>query len=285
MKFINGFDFYDALLRILSQIPEKSKSTLRDIALSLGDVKAIPAIREALEKEEYRVFKGKIVEAGESKELFKGFKTDYPLKKLAALQEDMSRRVCETDCFESSELIAGVDVSYRGDFAYAASVVLDSRFEVLDKAVLETRVHFPYIPGYLAFREAEPIKAVLKPLQDFDILIVNGHGVAHPRSFGLASHVGIELDKPTIGVAKRLLIGRRVSDNESAIEYRRRVIAASINRQGFKPIYVSVGNKISLESALRIVKGALLTGLPEPLRISHHLAISLKRGEAPPHPI
>ncbi|MBS7619682.1 endonuclease V [Candidatus Bathyarchaeota archaeon] len=275
-----GFDFYNALRDILNQIPEGEKASIRDLALSLGDIKAVPTIRTALDKEEFSGFKEKILETRKARGLFRGFVTDYPLKKLAMLQKEMATRVQQIDLYRSTEFIAGVDVSYEGEFAYAAAVVLNSQLEIVDQAVSKTRVNFPYIPAYLAFREAEPIKSVVRLLQHFDILIINGHGVAHPGGFGLACHVGVELDKPTIGVAKSLLTGKAktVSGDKSVIEHAGKVIGSVISRPGFKPLYVSVGNKISLESALSIVKNTLLDAyLPEPLRIPHLLATSLKR--------
>jgi len=277
---LKGFDFYSALLGLLNQIPEGEKASLRDLALSLGDVKAISAIRMALDKEEFSGFKEKILETRKSKGLFRGFVTVYPLKRLSMLQKEMSTRVQQIDCYRSTEFIAGVDVSYEGVYAYAAAVTMNRRFEIVDEAVSKTSVCFPYIPSYLAFREAEPIGLAVKALRNFDILIVNGHGVAHPRGFGLACHIGVELDKPTIGVAKSLLIGKtkKVSGDRLVIENEGKVIGSVINRERFKPLYVSVGNKVSLESASCIVENMLLNGyFPEPLRVSHILATTLKR--------
>ena len=185
------------------------------------------------------------------------------------------------------QLVAGVDVSLsRGaTFARAAIAVLNyASLELVDQALAEIPVPFPYIPGLLSFREMPVILAAFEKLQTKpDVFIVDGHGYAHPRRFGLACHLGVWLDKPAIGCGKSILIGdveplanprgsvARLRDGDKTIGF------AVRTREGVKPVYISIGHRIDPESAIRIVLncGRGLR-LPEPTRQAHNLA-SYKR--------
>jgi deoxyribonuclease V len=202
------------------------------------------------------------------------------LEILSREQLRLSKNVLVSHNSMCIELVAGVDVAYDHKYAYAASVVIDRDFNIIEKKMAKSLVNFPYIPGYLSYRELMPSKKAVDKLENFDVLFVNGHGIAHPRRFGLASHLGATLNKPTIGVAKRLLVGK-VEDEESEtprILLNGRVIGHKIKPSIGAPIYTSVGYRISLETCLRVVEDYTLDmRLPEPLRLAHKNANKFKR--------
>jgi len=272
-------DLYQTLRDLIDQIPAGMVSTPLDLARALGDVRASRAILEAIERGELRDAAGRIVsEPSSGVEVFRDFRTERPLNRLAELQREMSRRVVSEDRFTSTERIAGVDASYRGDTAYAACVVMDSGLRVIESASVAVGTRFPYIPGYLSFREAPAVETAANRVE-FDVLLVNGHGIAHPRGCGLASHVGLDLGIATIGVAKRRLVGRlgvAVGD-WAPLRYRERVVGARFKEGAHAPIYISVGHNISLKTSVEIVRKTMAGGrLPEPLRRAHQVADKLR---------
>jgi len=281
-----GFDFYGILQVLIAQIPDGMKTTVRDIAEALGDEMASGAVTESLKREEYEYAREKIVRRSNGRAtIFKNFRTNRPLERLADLQRKMSTRVVQTGRFESAELFAGVDVAYSGDHAYGACAVLDRNLRTVGIYETTMKVSFPYISGYLAFREGPVIEALAERAAHFDVLMVNGHGVAHPRGCGLASQVGVDLDRPTIGVASRLILGRVESpvNGWSPVNYRGRVVGAMLKRKGYSNVYVSVGHKISLETAVGIIQKTQVTGgTPRPLRVAHTRALEMKRADKPP---
>lgn len=178
-------------------------------------------------------------------------------------------------------LIAGVDASYHQGTILAATVLFEyPALEIVDQAVAEMPVDFPYIPGLLSFREAPAILAALGQLsRSPDVLIVDGHGLAHTRRFGLACHLGLWLDLPSIGCAKSILVGeleplgseagstaQLISDGE--------ILGVALRtRKDVNPVYLSIGHRVDLESAVQI-NLACNVGyrLPEPTRQAHILA-------------
>ena len=273
-------DFYQALRCLIDQIPQGWVSTPIDLADALGDRRASRAVSEALQREEFRDAAERVVKRPPPGfKVFRDFSTDRPLRRLLDLQRVMSDRVVQEDRLSGAELIAGVDAAYAGDKAYAACIILNGRFEVVDSASATVDVRFPYIPGYLSFREAPAVEAAAKRVSGFDVLLVNGHGVAHPRGCGLASHVGLDLEVPTIGVAKRRLWGTAGAPIEdwAPLLHGGRVIGAKLSIGGRRPIYVSVGHNISLETSIGIVRRMTTRGrLPEPLRKAHRAAEELR---------
>jgi deoxyribonuclease V len=179
--------------------------------------------------------------------------------------------------------IAGVDVGFpKGkEIARAAVVVLTyPALERVDQAVAEIPLTFPYVPGLLSFREIPAILASIAKLTTRpDALITDGHGLAHPRRFGLACHLGVLLDLPAIGCGKSLLVGEyhhlgEERGSTSELVDQEEVIGAAVRtRDRVKPIFVSVGHKVDLPSAVRVV---LTCGggyrLPEPTRWADRLA-------------
>ncbi len=144
-------------------------------------------------------------------------------------------------------------------------------------------IKFPYVPTFLSFREAEPIVETFSSLRKKpEVLLVDGHGIAHPREIGLASHVGVLLETPTIGVAKKILVGEynRHEDvgGASKILHKGRTVGFALNsRRNSKPIFVSPGHLVSLEKSLEVVKKCIKGHrLPEPLRLAHELSSKAK---------
>ena len=177
--------------------------------------------------------------------------------------------------------MAGVDVSVRGDRAIAAVVVLRlDDLEIVEVALERQRVPFPYVPGLLSFRECPSILAALKKLTiQPDLLLVDGQGIAHPRRFGLASHLGVLLDTATIGCAKSRYIGTHDQPDQEAGCYtdlfdgKELVGAVLRTRTDVKPLYISVGHKIDLPAALDLVLECCAGyRLPEPTRRAHQAA-------------
>jgi deoxyribonuclease V len=271
-------NFHEHLLRLLEQIPPGRSSTPMAIAEALGDPVAARAVNDAFEREHFTEFKTMIMESDpRSPGVFSDFISERPLEQLASFQMEQSEMVIPDDDFGSSDRIAGVDVSYQGDVAASACVVVDGDLEVIDAASTVIPVTFPYIPGYLMFREAPAIEAVTEHTSGFDVLMVNGHGIAHPRGCGLASYVGLRLNEPTIGVARTLLVGE-TEEGGHRVKYNGDEVAAEINRPGHPPFYVSSGHRISLTSCVEIVEGMAGAGhLPEPLRLAHLEASRLMR--------
>ncbi len=156
---------------------------------------------------------------------------------------------------------------------------------VVEQHVVRRAVRFPYVPGLLSFREAPAILAVLKKLRcKPDAFLFDGQGFAHPRRFGLACHVGLLIDRPSLGCAKSLLIGTHrapgvIRGSRSSIVHDGKCIGMAVRtRDRVKPIYVSVGHRLSLEASVEIT---LLAGngyrLPEPTRLADKLVAEAKR--------
>ncbi len=186
-------------------------------------------------------------------------------------------------------LVAGVDAAYhetRGVTRAAAALIRLPGLELVAHVACEVETRFPYVPGLFAFREAP---AVLKALAELspspDLILCDGHGLAHPRRCGLACHVGVLADIPTIGVAKTKLVGSHETVPAQKgtwvplTDAGECVGAVVRTREAVKPVFVSVGHKVDLHSAVRHV--LCCTGryrLPEPLRWAHRLAASVAPG-------
>ena len=180
------------------------------------------------------------------------------------------------------KLVAGADVSYSkgADVFFSSVIVLEMPgMNIIEEATAEGNVNFPYIPGLLSFREAPVlIKAFEKVKTIPDAIIFDGQGIAHPRGVGLASHMGLVLDLPSIGCAKKNLVGSykpvggEVGDH-TPIEFRGDVVGAALRtKSNVKPVFVSPGHKMDIPSAIEIVmKTCRGYKLPEPTRQAHLL--------------
>jgi len=197
------------------------------------------------------------------------------------LQDELRQRLVLIWDGRPVRTIGGMDVSFLGDHARAAIVVLRyPDLTPLAAVTAETPLTFPYVSGLLAFREGPAVLAAWEKLpQKPDLLMFDGHGIAHPRRFGLASHIGLWLETPAIGVAKSRLYGHHDAVDThfgawSALcdeQHSEDVIGAALRtRPGGKPLYVSPGHLIDLEHALAFVL-ACCRGrrLPEPTRLAH----------------
>ncbi len=200
-----------------------------------------------------------------------------------AIQERLRPAVVTEDDFGPVRLVAGVDVAFlRGDTAAQAAVVVLTfpGLQPVDRAIAQRPVTFPYVPGLLSFREAPAALAALAQLAiQPDLLLCDGQGLAHPRRFGLACHLGLLSDIPAIGVAKTRLVGRHDPLPASRGSWRPltdegELIGAVLRtRDNVKPLYVSIGHRISLASAVKFVLGcAPRYRLPETTRQAHRLA-------------
>jgi deoxyribonuclease V len=202
------------------------------------------------------------------------------------LQPELAARVVAQDALGPVRVLGGADAStLRFDptrTVHAAMVTLDAATLAQTGEAGATRSGgLPYIPGLLGFREvpvlAEAFQALpVKP----DLILVDGHGLAHPRGLGIACHLGVALDVPTIGVAKSILVGTvegELSDTAGAraplVWQGRQLGVALRTRRGANPIYVSVGHRISLETALHwVIAAGRGRRLPEPTRLAHEAA-------------
>jgi len=177
-------------------------------------------------------------------------------------------------------LVAGVDISApdANGRARAAAVVLRyPELALVEARTVERPVTFPYIPGLLSFRESPLVLAACEGLgSEPDVILVDGQGIAHPRRFGLASHLGLLWDRPTVGCAKSKLCGNHEvvgpePGSYSDIIDRGEVVGAALRtKRGASPIYVSIGHKVDLEAAIAIVLSCCRgQRLPEPSRLAH----------------
>lgn len=201
-------------------------------------------------------------------------------------QRVIASRVVERDELPAEiKYVAGVDVAHSKGLAVAAAALVDARtLKLVSSSVVETKVYVPYIPTLLAFREAGPMLAALRKLdEEPDVVMVDGNGRLHPLGAGIACQVGLALDKPTIGVAKKLLCGEigEWKGREAPVILSGKIVGAALLTSS-KPIYVSVGHKISLPTAVSLVLKLTRRGvrLPEPLRLAHALATRHARGAA-----
>ncbi|MFC1852331.1 deoxyribonuclease V [candidate division CSSED10-310 bacterium] len=202
------------------------------------------------------------------------------------IQQKLFREVELCPCaVESISIVCGCDVSYRtnnGQIIGQAAVI---NWEIRERVVLEQKlavqeVVFPYIPGLLSFREIPPLLSALDALEETPhILLVDGQGIAHPRRFGLASHLGLVLQKPTIGCAKSKLIGtynepaRQKGSMEPLFHKNEQIGTVVRSRDKKKPLFVSPGHLIDHGSAVAIILKTLgKYRLPEPLRLAHHFS-------------
>ena len=198
-----------------------------------------------------------------------------------ALQEQARRLVRRRGSRRVPRTIAGVDVSIVEGRSRAAIVVLDfPGLQHLATAHAEQPVSFPYVPGLLAFREVPIILEAYERLElQPDVLMVDGHGLAHPRRFGLACHLGVALDLPSLGVGKTLFVGEFRPPGQrrgcnTRLVHRGEVIGRAVRtRDGVNPVFVSIGHRMDLDMAVRIaLRCSRKYRLPEPIRAAHGAA-------------
>lgn len=295
---------------LVEQIPPGRVSTFTDLAEGLGDPRAAMAVfrilRESpavashrvvrasgepwapgatmrLRREGVRVAGGRV--DGLDHLRWREFQGPQTLARLRAEQRRLAGDLETSDRFPEIERVAGFDVSYDRDTAFASAVVMDASGDgVLQEVSLETRVDFPYIPGYLANREFPAIEACFRRLDPApDLLMIDGHGILHPARFGIASYAGVRLDRPSIGVAKSLLVGTpgpspRDPSGSTDVRLDGEVLGAGLRSgRSRRMVYVSTGNRVSLETAVRITKRLCKSRIPEPLRRADLASRKMKR--------
>jgi deoxyribonuclease V len=191
---------------------------------------------------------------------------------------------------ERVRYVAGADVSTQEGMAYATVAVLGfPGLSVVEVRGFEAPLEFPYVPGLLSFREMPSVLGALEKVEtDVDAVILDAQGLAHPRRMGLASHVGLFVDVPTVGCAKSVLVGtfeepEVEKGSATDLVHRGEVVGRAVRtRERVSPVYVSVGNGIDLDSSVELVLASSTRyRLPEPTRQAHNAANRLRRGEDP----
>jgi deoxyribonuclease V len=203
-------------------------------------------------------------------------------------QERLRERVILADQFGPIRYVAGADLAFDPATDVAVAGVIVYRFPELvevERRRVRRKLRFPYIPGLLSFREGPALLAAFARLRtEPDLILIDGHGRAHPRLFGIASHLGVLLDKPTIGCAKSLLVGehqepgRKAGSTASLWFKGERLGEVLRTRDGVKPIYVTTGHRVALDSAVELVKRCV-DGfrIPKPTREADHYVRDLRR--------
>ncbi len=310
--------FTDTFYELVTQIPKGSVSTYGALARALGDVRASRAVGRMLNmnphpivvpchrvvmsdgsiggfgmgvekkirllgEEGVSVTGGAVVDFKDK--LFNDFTTDLLLNKLREEQNKLVDQVVIEDKFESLEKIAGVDVSYADGVAYGALTSWDEDKKV-NEVVVEVDVKFPYIPTYLSYRELPVLLDLIEKAEIPDAIMVDGNGYLHPRNLGLASHLGVVTDIPTVGVAKSLLLGEvegeiNHSNPVSPVRHDGKVVGYAFlsSSRAKNPIYVSAGHRMSHHTALELVKEYSMYRIPEPVRHAHRLANEVRKGD------
>ncbi len=216
-------------------------------------------------------------------------------KDAVRIQERLRSRLVLEDHTGSVRLVAGADVSYDkgSDCFHAAVVVLKfPEMETIEEAHVSGVAPFPYIPGLLSFREGPIVIKALKKLKNRpDVILIDGHGVAHPRGFGIASHMGVLTGIPSIGCAKSLLVGEfgdpgTKRGSTSPLVYKGAEVGRALRtKERVKPVFVSAGHMISLDRACEIVLGCCTKyRLPEPTRMAHILVNKVRKEALTPCP-
>jgi len=215
------------------------------------------------------------------------------VEKLKEEQVECAKRVIQRDDFGRIETVGGMDVTFERleenpTRAWASLVVLElSTLKPIYSLVVEDEVSFPYIPTFLAFREMGLLlklyeRAEVRP----DVYFIDGQGVAHPRGCGIASHFGVKTGEVTLGVAKSRLFGfyREPGGERGSFTYLRyggHVIGAVVRtKDGKKPVFVSVGHRISLKTSIELVLRTSKFRIPEPTRLAHNLLQDVRRGRS-----
>jgi deoxyribonuclease V len=297
---------------LVEQIPKGKVSTYGDIARALGDVVAsrtvyniltnqldgttpihrvVTARGEAAYSRNLQILKEEGVPVKDRKvrnvpdHLFSDFKSSRVLERLREEQEELASKVSLEDGIKEVRSVGGVDVAYKDDKAFAACVVMDSEgTSVIEERKLSGKVSFPYVSTYLSYRELPMVKKVYANLKEKpDVLMVDGNGILHPRRIGIASHAGIEMNIPTIGVAKRLLLGRlgkvpeKIGDFGSVLHDGAVLGMALKSSKSENYVYISPGHMVSMRTSLELSRKLCFHRVPEPIRRAHRMASELKR--------
>lgn len=209
---------------------------------------------------------------------------DLTILQIKKLQGKFAGRVSHKKFFGLPKIIAGADcgLNLKKNKIYGVVALFNyPELEIIETQSAELPLTFPYVPGFLSFREAPVLLAAFKKLKNTpDLVFIDGHGIAHPRRLGIASHLGLWLDIPTIGCAKSVLVGdyasfKREKGNYSYLKHKGKIIGAALRtRNNCKPVFISIGHKINLECSLKFT---LLCSdgyrIPKPTRIADKFII------------
>lgn len=216
-------------------------------------------------------------------------KWDVSPEEAVEIQKNLREKIITENELGEVRYIAGADISCNRSSPLGYAVVVVMTFpdlEIVEEKRVEAEIKFPYIPGFLAFREAPILLKAFEKLKiEPDLIIFDGQGIAHPRGMGIASHLGIILNKPTIGCAKSKLLGtyKEPGKNEGDFSYlyspqeADNVIGAVVRTKlNTKPVFVSIGHKIDLQTSIKFIL-ACRRGyrIPEPTRIAHNLVSAI----------
>jgi deoxyribonuclease V len=289
-----------AVGQILAQNDQPERYPCYKVVHSSGEIGAYSAPGGSAAKaaklraEGVPVQDGRVVDL--RKYLFTDFKSSRPLQRLRQLQEELSGAISLEPLPKEPRTVAGVDVAYsysqgRGEQAVAGYALLELAGQPIGQETLEREVAFPYIPTYLAFRELPLLLELLERVRGSgrlaDVVMVDGNGILHPRHAGIASHLGVLLGTPTIGITKSLLCGQvdlqgmKVKEVRYVLLGGERVGAAIRLSERAQPIFVSPGSGIDLEGAVELTLAlASSHRLPEPIRLAHELCSAAARAPA-----
>jgi deoxyribonuclease V len=199
------------------------------------------------------------------------------------IQAQLRDKVIDADELGEVRYVAGVDIGFKNNYTIsqaAIAILTYPELELVEQAIAQIPTAFPYVPGYLSFREIPAILAAFPQIKTTpDLILCDGQGYAHPRRLGLACHLGVLLDIPTIGVAKSLFIGQHEAvppekgSWQPLLDQGETIGVVLRSRTNVKPIYISIGHKISLPTAINYVMGCLTKyRLPETTRWADKLA-------------
>jgi deoxyribonuclease V len=213
-------------------------------------------------------------------------KPEFSVERAHEAQLRLSKQVVFKDRLPKKiRLVAGVDVAYVKDIAVGAVAVLDyDSLTLTESQVAICKACYRYVPTLLSFRETMPAVVCIRKLKTQpNLFLVDAHGFAHPYRCGFASHLGLVIRKPTIGVAKKKLVGEieriQAEEDTAFINYEGKLVGAAVTtKHGNKPVYVSVGHMISLKTAIKIVKHCTKDNrIPQPILKAHAVAAEEKR--------
>lgn len=214
-------------------------------------------------------------------------------KEARQLQEQLRKEVRIQSLAHPPQRVAGADISFNKyeDTVYAGFAILEMEsLQVVAHALAATKISFPYIPGLLSFREIPALLEAWNLIPEKpDLVMVDGHGIAHPRRLGIATHFGLATDTPTIGVAKKKLVGHYTepeltAGNYTLLEHQQETVGYVFrSKNNVKPLFISPGHKTNLSDALQIIRQSCgKYRLPEPTRQAHLLVNQLRREEINP---
>jgi deoxyribonuclease V len=211
------------------------------------------------------------------------------IREARELQNQFRKKVSVSPLAQGPRTIAGVDAAFSEDRVFAAACLyLFPELTLLEQRTTVQKLSFPYVPGYLSLREGPAIILALNKLsQKPDLILVDGHGIAHPRGFGIASFIGVSLDVPTTGCAKSRLIGEYTEPGSrkgswTPLNFEGKTVGAVVRtRDHTRPLFISTGHRTDIASAIHITLNC--TGkyrTPEPLRCADMLSKKIKKEES-----